>query len=252
MVVGSAIFTGNFYQHVVRDRSNRHYLWVGRLAAAGMLAAGITLAFFAGSVTQILLTAIQLIGLLGAAFWLGVTWRRANAAGVWVSFLGALLVWIATSFNPELARGIPLLEPAANAFVGLAEGVGLRDLYPPVQILLVLAVEFGLLVLVSLLTRPHPAAQLDPFFARLHTPVGRESEVRLDAPGEILPESATLGMEGALLDYRKSSAYAYPRLQRLGIEVPRMTVVDWGGFLAAWALVGALIALLVWLSGLGR
>lgn len=252
MVVGSALFTGNFYQHVVRDRSDRHYLWVGRLAAGGMLATGIILAFYAGSVTQILLTAIQLIGLLGAAFWLGVTWRRANAAGVWASFLGALLVWLLTSFKPDLATFPALLAPAAGAVMNLSGSLGLADLSRPVQILLTLAVEFGLLIGVSLLTRPHPAAQLDAFYARLHTPVGREAEVAPDEPPGKLPESATLGMDGVLLDYGKASAFAYPGLQRLGIELPRMTPFDLGGFILAWVLVGGLIGLLVWLAGIGR
>ena len=65
-----------------------------------------------------------------------------------------------------------------------------------------------------------------------------------------LPESATLGMEGIVLDYRKSSRFAYPRLQKLGLEIPRMTWFDWGGFLAAWVLVGGLIGLLIWLADL--
>lgn len=251
MVVGSALFTGNFYQHVAPRRSDRHYLWVGRLASFGMLAAGILIAFYAGSVTQILVAAIQLIGMLGAAFWLGVTWRRANAAGVWASFLGALAVWFATAFKPEFVAGLPALEPAARSLVAASTALGLRDLYPPLQILLMLAVEFGLLVAVSLLTRPHPAAQLNAFYARLLTPVGREPEVRLEDPGPDLPEAATLGMDGIILDYKRASRFAYPGLQRIGFELPRMTPFDLGGFIAAWALVGALIGLLVWLSGVG-
>ncbi len=39
------------------------------------------------------------------------------------------------------------------------------------------------------------------------------------------------------------------RLQKLGLEIPRMTWFDWGGFLAAWVLVGGLIGLLIWLAG---
>jgi Na+/proline symporter len=251
MVVGASLFTRNFYEHVAKGRSDRHYLWVGRAASVAMLGLGITVAFFAGSVTQILLSAIQLIGLLGAGFWLGVVWRRANAAGVWAGFLGGFLVWAATSFNPELAQGIPLLGPAATAFVEAAKGVGLRDIYPPIQVLMMLAAEFGLLILVSAVTKPHPTAQLDAFYARLHTPVGREEEMLLDHPTDNPPESATLGMEGKLLDYRKASMLAYPGLRKLGVEIPRMGPVDWGGFLAAWVLVGLLIVLLIWLAGIG-
>jgi len=251
MVVGASLFTRNFYAHVARNRTDHHYLWVGRGASVVMLGLGITVAFFAGSVTQILLSAIQLIGLLGAGFWLGVLWRRANAAGVWAGFLGGLLVWTATTFKPELAHGIPLLEPAVTAFVAAAKSIGLRDIPAPIQVLLMLAAEFGLLILVSLLTKPHPEAQLNAFYARLHTPVGREAEMRLEAPAGDLPESATLGMDGVLLDYHKSSALVYPRLQKLGIEIPRLNAFDVGGFLGAWVLVAFLIGLLIWLAGLG-
>ena len=79
MVGGSALFTRNFYVHAIAGRSDTHYLWVGRLAAGGLLALGILLAVRAESVTQLVLgSAIKLIGLLGAAFWLGVVWRRRH------------------------------------------------------------------------------------------------------------------------------------------------------------------------------
>ena len=80
---------------------------------------------------------------------------------------------------------------------------------------------------------------MGPFFARLHTPVGKEGEVRCEATSHALPESATLGMDGIVLDYRKSSRFAYASLQKLGLEIPRMTWFDWGGFLApgSWWVV---------------
>ena len=81
MVGGSALFTRNFYVHAVPGRSDTHYLWVGRLARGGLLVLGILLAVRAESVTQLVLGSVKLIGLLGAAFWLGVVWRRATAAG---------------------------------------------------------------------------------------------------------------------------------------------------------------------------
>jgi hypothetical protein len=113
-----------------------------------------------------------------------------------------------------------------------------------------LAVEFGLMIVVSLATRPRDLSKLGPFYARLHTPVGREYEVCWDEPPQDLPESATLGMDGTSLDYRKSSRFAYSKLQELGFELPRLTRFDWGGFLVAWVLVGGLIVLLIWLAGI--
>jgi Na+/proline symporter len=225
MVVAAAIFTRNFYIHVVRGRPDRHYLWVGRFASAAMLALAILLASFAGSVNQLYLYSVRVIGLLGASFWLGVTWRRANSAGVWASVLGGLAVW------------------AGLTFAG--------DHSAPFAVLVTLACQFGVLIVVSLLTTRPSDARLDPFFARLHTPVGRESEVLLVADTATLPESATLGMEGVLLDYDKASRFGYARLRRLGIELPRLRWFDGAGFLAAWGLVAILIWLLHWLARLG-
>ena len=109
MVGGSALFTRNFYVHAVADRSDTHYLWVGRLASGGLLAWASCWLCAAESVTQLVLGSVKLIGLLGAAFWLGVVWRRANAAAVWSSFLGSLLVWAVMSAEPpDRASGSPV------------------------------------------------------------------------------------------------------------------------------------------------
>jgi hypothetical protein len=221
------------------------------MASAAILAVSILMAFYAASVTQLVVASVQVVGLLGGAVWLGVFWRRANSVGVWASVLGALAAWGAMRIEPAGLAGFAPLETPATWLASGGELLGLRGASKPVEIVVTLAVEIGLLVVVSLLTRPHAAAQLDPFYARLLTPVGREAEVAWsDAPSE-LPESATLGLEGTRLDYRKSSAFAYAFLQRMGIEVPRLTWFDWGGFALAWLLVLALVALLVWLARLG-
>jgi hypothetical protein len=114
-------------------------------------------------------------------------------------------------------------------------------------ILLVLMVEFGLMILVSSITRPHSRDQLDPFFARLLTPVGREHEVRTTSSS-----SDSQFQESDLLDYAKASQFGVASLREFGIELPRYTRADWFGFLAAWAMVFGLIALVVWLAGFGR
>lgn len=251
MVVGAAIFTRNFYVHAVPRRTDRHYLWIGRIASAAMLAAGILMAFYATSVTQLLVASVQVVGLLGGPVWLGVVWRRANATGVWASFIGTLLVWSAMRLDPA---SLPNAWPLQSLASGLADAgamLHVRGVTKPIEIFITLSTELALLVLVSLVTRPHADSRLDPFFARLLTPVGKEREVAwTDAPA-VLPESATLGMDGVRLDYRKSSVYAYRGLQRFGIEVPRMTRFDWGGFVLAWIFVAALLGLLAYLAGLG-
>lgn len=250
MVVGSAIFVGNFYRHVVKDQSDRHYLWAGRASSAALLAAGILTALTAGSVTQILQLALDIVGLMGPAFWLGVLWRRANTPGVWASVAGGVFIWLATKAQP---LGLPGFDHMLGGFHTLVDPLHLKDFSMPIQVLITLGVEFGLLIAVSLVTPPQPKEQLDPFYSRLLVPVGKEAECsRKVAPDEKLPEWSTLGIEGTPLDYGLASQYGNGFLRRFDIETPRMNRMDAYGFLGAWALVGTLILLLMFLSGLGR
>jgi hypothetical protein len=250
MVVGAGIFTRNFYMHAVPFASEGHFLWIGRLSSAGILIAGIIVASSAGSVTQLINIAFQLIGLMGAAFWLGSTWRRANPIGVWCSFLASVYVWVVSGFTPADLAWLP--SPVVDRLFSSADTLFLLGHTRPVQILVMLAVEFGVLILVSLLTKPQSGRQLDPFFARLYTPIGEEKNYAPEARTNHDHEAATLGMHGILLDYDKASLNGYRFLRRWGIEIPRMTWCDWSGFLGAWGLVVALIGLLAWLASVGR
>jgi len=202
MVVGSSIFTRNFYEHFMPARSDKHYLFVGRVAAGAMLLGGIFVAFALPSLTEILKLSIELIAFMGAAFWVGICWRRANAWGAWAGTLGAFAVWVVTY------RWLGWDTPA--------------------RIAAFIPVEFGLLILVSWLTSPHPPERLDKFYAMLHTSVAveRQSEVGLD------PDRPKL-------------------INHPDFEIPRLTAMDIGGFVLAWAIVAGLIFLLRWIGGLG-
>lgn len=242
MVVGSGVFTRNVFVHFAPRADDRARLWVGRAASGGMLLAGILLALSAESITDLLQASLKVIGLMGPIFWLGVTWRRANPAGAWSSLAAGIAVWVATAQGNRLAALSPVFAPLARTDTTVR----------PTDILIMLAAQFGVFALVSLVTRPQPAAQLDPFFARLHVPVGREQEFALAAPPEDFREEAALGMHGVSLDYDKAQRLASPRLRQIGFEIPKLSLIDWAGFLGAWATVAGLIALLVWLSTLGR
>jgi Na+/proline symporter len=243
MVVGSGVFARNFYIHFVPDANEKQRLSVGRFAAAGMLLVGIFLALEAGSITWLLKSSLKIIALLGPAFWLGVTWRRANAKGAWCSLASGITVWSATGLSVETLEAIPVGAEILRQASALDESA---------KVLLMLGVQFGVLIVVSLLTAPHPNALLDPFFARLHVPVGREPEFALANVPDNFAEEASLGLHGVALDYQKASPFACQDLRRWGLEIPRLTASDWGGFLLAWATVGGLIALLIWLASLGR
>lgn len=251
MVVGSAMFTRNFYVHAVKNRTDRHYLWTGRIAAGVMLALAITVSIQVDSVTTLYHGTFKLIGLVGPAFWMGIVWRRANAPAAWASFLAGTSIWLLTSTAPASPTELAWLGFARDQIVSLGELLHLRHLGRAGETLVMLGAEFGFFILAALLTRPQSQDLLNGFFARLHTPVGQEHLVRWATPDAELPESCTLGMEGVRLDYQLACRYAYAGLRRFGLEIPRMTRFDWGGFLLAWLMVGGLIWLLYILSSWG-
>jgi Na+/proline symporter len=198
MVVGSSLFTRNFYTHIVRERSDGHYLLVGRFASLAMLLGGVLVAFAMPSLTKVLKLSMEVIALIGAAFWVGIAWRRANAWGAWAGTLCAAAVWAVTYW---------------------------AGWDTPQRVALFVPVEFGVLIVVSLLTPRQPDTVLDPFFARMHVSVAAEKGT------------------GLTLDPKR------PKLiNHRDFEIPKLTALDIGGFVLAWALVAGLILLLLGLA----
>jgi len=249
MIVGSGLFTRNFYTRIRPNESPVHYLWVGRLSAAALLVGGILLALGAGSVTQLLTLAMKFIALMGAGFWVGVVWRKANTVAVWISFLVGLGLWFAMEFEPTMLSTLPGGTALGERWVNILNTLHMRGHSDAMKIMLMLGSQFGSLILISLITPSQPTEQLDAFYARLLTPVGREEGIARPEPAGAA-EHLGLGLHGTILDYNQASHFGIPALQRIGVEIPRLTTFDVVGFLAAWVLVGAMIALLAVLATL--
>ncbi|MCC6142555.1 MAG: sodium:solute symporter family protein [Candidatus Hydrogenedentes bacterium] len=98
MVSSSGLFTQNFYRRwFVTDRDEAHYVWVGRIAALVIVMAGVIFAFSVSNVPQGLLWFFKLQALMGAAFWLGLFWRRATVWGAWAATIAGLALLAATT-----------------------------------------------------------------------------------------------------------------------------------------------------------
>ena len=231
MVVASALFTENIYKKFfVVGKADKHYTLIGRITSALVVILGIFVAFNLESVVKGLEFYWMLSALMGIAFWIGLYWRRATAAGAWAATLTSLGAFIFTSakplgitwdFNAHFADKLP-------AFM-LWEG----NLSLPWQMIIYLSAGFIVLVVVSLFTKRVPAENLDRFYKCLRTPIGP------DEP-ETTPFTLPAGVEPA------------PRnvlIDHPDFEIPKPTIIGIGGFLAAWAGVALLIGAVYWIIG---
>ena len=153
MVDGAALFVENIYRpHMAPNREDHHYLNVGRVAGLVTVVGGIIVTVVFENVVDIWRFTLAIPAFWGIAVWGGIIWRRCNGYGAWAGMLGSMGIW---------------------AWSRYAAGHDLA-----VQVTYYLAGGVILLIGVSLLTSPQPAALLDRFYAVLHTPVGQEHKLR--------------------------------------------------------------------------
>jgi len=219
MVSSSALFTQNIYRpHLVRGRSDRHYMRVGRVTSLVVVACGIFFAFTLESVVTGLEIFWKVAAMMGIPFWVGLFWRRATPVAAWSATLASFAVWLWTDTLPG----------TLPSFMLAGETVSL-----PWQMVAYLSVGLVVMILVSLITRPVAREQLDSFYTCLRTPIG---------PDEPETEPFTLppGVEPA----PRRVWFDHP-----DFEFPKPTAVGLIGFFAGWAGVGLLIALFYWILG---
>jgi Na+/proline symporter len=149
LVDAGALFTEGLYrQRVAPNRSDSHYLWVGRVSGLAITALGVVYAvYFIDSVLYSFLLTETLATFIGISVLGGIVWRRANRWGALASVLGAM----GTNFLLYHLTGKRL------------------DYWDPNVFLVALTVGIVALIAVSLATAPEPTAALQPFFARLDT-----------------------------------------------------------------------------------
>ncbi|HUI44128.1 MAG TPA: sodium:solute symporter family protein [Terriglobia bacterium] len=150
MIDSGALFTQGIYRsRLGRGRSERHYLWVGRVSGlAAVLIAILYALFLIERVLYSFLLTETLATYMGISIVTGLVWRRANRWGAAASVVVALL----TNF---------LLYHAKNERL---------DYWDPDIFLAALAAGIASLVVVSLLTAPEPEGRISVFFDQLEIP----------------------------------------------------------------------------------
>lgn len=193
MIDGGALFTEGFYRpRLARGKSDRHYLWVGRLSGLGTVLIAIVYAlFFIKEVLYSFLLTETLATYIGISVVIGLIWRRANRWGA----ASSVAVSLFTNF---------FLYHLKNKRL---------DYWDPNIFLVSLTLGILSLVVVSLLTPPEPEDCVASLFARLDTPSDLE-------PGQTVPQ--TLVLESRNLDQNRDTT---PELRRWSAENGRQLLI---------------------------
>jgi len=91
----AALFIRNLYKPLAPDRSDRHYLLVGRAVIAVTLAGAILVAMAAENLLGLFQYIISIPAIFGASIWLGFVWRRVTKWAVIVQVAVCILLYAA-------------------------------------------------------------------------------------------------------------------------------------------------------------
>jgi len=228
MVSSSGLFTENVYRRYWgKGKPEKHFLFVGRIASFVIVSGSIAFAFSFDDIPRALEVFFQLQAMMGAAFWLGLFWRRTTVAGAWAGTLAAFLVWFITGrefFHEFAVSGLPDFMIWNEKF---------RVSW---QILSFLSAGFASCIIVSLFTKRVPKEKLDRVYECLRTPI-QEDE----------PHQAPFTLPEGVVPPEPRKLINHPDL-----EIPMPSAVGMGGFLFFWAMVGLMIWSVFFIVGTGQ
>ncbi len=228
MIISSGIFTENIYKRfVVKSASQRHYLWVGRIAGLIIVALALMLQGSFTGVIDALKTIIKTPAAIGISLWVGIIWRGWTPIAVWVSTIVAAATWWLVANRPDLVYSVGAPDAL---FLFNAEGE-MQKMSDGFQMLSYLSVGILSGFAVSLFTPRTPEEKLDHFYDLLHTPVKPDEHIEQPCtlPDDPLPKAEKL--------------FNYD-----DIEISKPTLVGFGGFVISWICVAALIWLVQYLA----
>lgn len=231
MIAASGLFTENLYKPLIRERSPRHYLTVGRLVSFLIVLGGVACAFWMSNVVSGLKTWLKIAPMLGIAFWIGLFWKRFNGAGAWASTVVGFIAWWLT-LQPRVVQWVQSF-PFSKSWSLVEHSAEKSSIYEPWQIVIYLSAAILAGVLASWGTPRRDRESLDRFHQLIRTPV---------SPGEVIRESCHLPEETS-----PASRRCWFAGSDFELPVPSMTSVL--GFFLCWVAVAAMIGGFIWVIG---
>ena len=229
MISSAALFTENIYKPLRTEVSDKHCIWVGRLASILVVAGGFAFAFWVPSVVNALEIWFIIAPMMGLVFWIGLFWRRMTVACAWATTVTGFVAWW-VSTQPWFINGLGRIPGGQSLRLLWAEGDKIV-VYLPWQILFYSLAASAVGIVVSLFTRPVSPNKLNRFYQLSRTPV---------QPGEEVLQPCTLPTTTRAVDR--------PMLIRAGgLEIPMPSRTSTIGFMTVWLFVGGIIGAFVWI-----
>ncbi len=96
MITVSSLLTDGFYKYIVPDRSEKHYVFIGRIFCCVYMIGGVSFALYSEDMWSAFKYLMTLNFAFGAPFLLGILWRRANTKAAWATIIvsGSLTVFL--------------------------------------------------------------------------------------------------------------------------------------------------------------
>jgi SSS family solute:Na+ symporter len=125
-VVVSGLITRNLYEPLVKNRSEQHYLRVGKISVIVVMSIAILFALMFSDLFEMWVFMIRYGIYFGAAIWLVIFWRRVTPAGIMAGFV----IWVLgivvlpqTLGYVEAARTAPALLAQTEPYTEQVPGV---------------------------------------------------------------------------------------------------------------------------------
>lgn len=121
MITISGLLTHNLYRPLIRDKTEGHYVRIGRLMGAISVIGGAVMALRFNDILQQMKFVWEFLIIFGAPFWLGMLWRRTNNKAAWAAVLSTIaLFFLLPIFVPVFAPSLrtnPYLLKMTNSRV---------------------------------------------------------------------------------------------------------------------------------------
>jgi len=220
MVNSGAMLTNGVYKKYFNPgATDRQCLLVGRIGGVLVTFVAVIYAvFLIDRVLYAFLFTETMATFVGVSVLGGILWRRANRWGA----ISSLVVAITTNF------------------LGYAISGRRFDHWEPGVFLTALGAGVLTLIVVSLLTKPEPAAKLETFFGQLQTSTDAEDQAAAATNPRHAAEQGKLLLLVNLFSLRRAAA---------GVPFWQAYRTDLKGFLTAWVLVVALILVFAFAIG---